>query len=127
MTISSRRSWIGPWLMLVAAIHTVFGLVVFAPVLSGMLARGLFNSVGDDAMAGAVAWFLLFGGPLALLAWQVWLAERRAAWAELRVLGWGLLAVTIVGLLLMPMSGFWLALPAVWGLLRRATGTRGQG
>jgi hypothetical protein len=30
--------------MLVAAVHTVFGFVVFAPVLSGMLERGLFNS-----------------------------------------------------------------------------------
>jgi hypothetical protein len=113
--------------MLVAAVHTVFGFVVFAPVLSGMLERGLFNSVGSDAMTGAVTWFLLFGGPLALVAWQVWLAERRAAWAELRVLGWGILALTILGLLLMPMSGFWLALPAVWGLLRSATGTHAHG
>lgn len=127
MTLTTRRPWIGPWLMLVAAVHTVFGFVVFAPVLSGMLERGLFNSVGSDAMTGAVTWFLLFGGPLALVAWQVWLAERRAAWAELRVLGWGILALTILGLLLMPMSGFWLVLPAAWGLLRRATGARAHG
>ncbi|MGQ3054012.1 MAG: DUF6463 family protein [Roseateles sp.] len=127
MTFTARRPWIGPWLMLVAVIHTVFGLVVFAPVLSGMLERGLFNSVGSDAMAGAVTWFMLFGGPLALVGWQVWSAERRAAWVELRVLGWGILALTILGLLLMPMSGFWLALPAAWGLLRRPTGTRVQG
>jgi hypothetical protein len=120
MTTSSRRPWIGPWLLLVAAVHTVFGLVVFAPVLGDMLGRGLFNTVGPDAKAGAVVWFLLFGGPLALVAWQIWLAERRAAWAELRVLGWGILGLTVLGLLLMPMSGFWLALPAAWGLLRRA-------
>lgn len=127
MTLAPRRPWIGPWLMVVAAIHTVFGFVFFAPTLGGMLGRGLFNSVGQDAMAGAATWFLLFGGPLALVAWQIGLAEQRAAWAELRVLGWGILALTILGLLLMPMSGFWLALPASWGLLRRATGAHAQG
>lgn len=127
MSTSSVRPWIGPWLLIVAAVHTVFGLVVFAPVLGGMLGRGLFNSVGSDARAGAVTWFLLFGGPVALLAWQVWLAERRAAWAELRVLGWGILALTTLGLLLMPVSGFWLVLPAAWGLLRRAAGARAHG
>lgn len=127
MSTISRRPWIGPWLLIVAVVHTVFGLVFFAPVLGSMLERGLFNSVGSDAMAGAVTWFLLFGGPLALVAWQVWLTERRAASAELRVMGWCILALTALGLLLMPASGFWLALPAVWGLLRRPKDTAVHG
>lgn len=127
MKPTRRRPWIGRWLLLVALVHTVFGLVVFAPVLAGMLERGLFNTVGTDAMAGAVSWFLLFGGPLALLAWQIGLAERRAAWAELRVLGWGILALTTIGLVLMPVSGFWLALPAAWGLLRSTAGRPAPG
>ncbi len=127
MTTSSRRPWVGPWLLFVVDVHTVFGLLVFAPVLGDMLRRGLLNTVGQDAMAAAFAWFLLFGWPLTLLAWQVRLAERRAAWADLRVLGWGILALTLVGLLLMLMSGFWLALPAAWGLLRRARKTPAHG
>ena len=61
------RIWIGHWLMGVAALHTVFAVVVFGKVLRTMAERGLFNSVGTDPLVGAVTWFVLFGFVLALL------------------------------------------------------------
>lgn len=41
--------------MAVAVVHTIFAAVVFEPQLREIARRGVFNSVGTDPMAGAVA------------------------------------------------------------------------
>ncbi|WP_233589956.1 DUF6463 family protein [Acidovorax sp. FJL06] len=116
-----RASWKGGWLLAVAAVHTAFAAVVFLPQLQEIARRGVFDSVGTDPMVGAVAWFVLFGGVLALLGWAVLLLERHAVLAPvpLRPLGMGVLALTVLGIVLMPASGFWLALPPALALCRR--------
>ena len=114
---SPRRAWAGPWLMGVAAVHTAFAAVVFAQPLQTLFERGVWNSVGQDPMLGAVVWFVLFGLVLALLGGAVSALERAGAQglAPLRRLGAGLLAMVLLGIVLMPASGFWLALvPALW-------------
>jgi len=116
------RPWMGRWLLAVAALHTLFGLLVFAGPLRQLLRLGLFDAVGTDPLMAAVTWFLLFGAPLALLGQALTLLERQAAVvdpASLRPLGWGLLGLGTLGIVLMPASGFWLLLPVVWALLRR--------
>lgn len=119
--LAKNRPWMGRWLLAVAALHTVFGLLVFAGPLGRMLHLGVFNAVGADPLLAAATWFLLFGGPLALLGQALTLLERQSHLdpAVLRPLGWGLLALGALGVLLMPASGFWLVLPVVWALLRR--------
>jgi len=115
-----NRPWIGRWLLGVALLHTAFGLPAFPQVLQQLWQLGVFNAVGADPLRGAVVWFLLFGAPLALLAWVITPLERQQQAAPLlRQLGWGLLALTAAGIVLMPASGFWLALPAAIALLRR--------
>ncbi|MCH7345455.1 DUF6463 family protein [Pelomonas sp. CA6] len=117
----TTRPWMGRWLMGVALLHTLFGLVVFSAPLARMWQRGLFDTVGADPLLGAVSWFLLFGAPLALLGLALSALERLCATtAPWRALGLGLLGLTALGLLLMPASGFWLALPVAFALLRRA-------
>ncbi len=108
-----RTAWKGLWLLAVAAIHTLFAAIVFPPQLEEIVRRGVIDSVGTDPMAGAVAWFVLFGAVLALLGWAVLLVERHAAPAPrlLRPLGLGVLALALLGIALMPASGFWLVLP----------------
>lgn len=120
-SLATNRPWMGRWLLAVAALHTVFGLLVFAGPLQKMLRLGLFNAVGADPLLAAATWFLLFGAPLALLGQALSLLERQPQLdpAALRPLGWGLLALWALGVLLMPASGFWLVLPVVWALLRR--------
>lgn len=117
-TLSPTRPWMGRWLLAVAALHTLFGLLVFAGPLQQLLHLGVFDAVGADPLLGAVTWFLLFGAPLALLGQALSLLERRVEAASLRPLGWGLLALSLLGIVLMPASGFWLLLPVVWALLR---------
>ncbi|MBU0746281.1 MAG: hypothetical protein KKB95_23265 [Gammaproteobacteria bacterium] len=102
----------------VAVVHTVFAVVVFQPQMREIVERGVFDSVGTDPMRGAVSWFVLFGGLFALLGWAVMLVERQAALAPvpLRALGAGLLALALLGIVLMPASGFWLVLPPALAL-----------
>jgi hypothetical protein len=85
MTTSIRtpRHWIGHWLMLVAAIHTVFGLVVFRTDLYAMASQGFFNTVGADPRRAAVAFFMLFGFLLAMLAQAVTALENKGPSASL--------------------------------------------
>ena len=124
--LTLRTAWKGLWLLAVAAIHTVFAVVVFLPQLEEILRRGVIDSVGADPMVGAVAWFVLFGAVLALLGLAVLLVERHTAAApfSLRSLGLGVLALALLGIALMPASGFWLVLPPAlalcWGPGRQA-------
>lgn len=124
--LTLRTAWKGGWLLTVAAIHTVFAAVVFLPQLEEIVRRGVIDSVGSDPMVGAVAWFVLFGVVLALLGWAVLLVERHMAPAPgaLRPLGLGVLALALLGIALMPASGFWLVLPPAlalcWGPGRQA-------
>ena len=116
---STHHHWIGHWLMLVAVIHTVFGLVVFRTDLFAMASVGFFNTVGADSRRAAVAFFMLFGFLLAMLAQAVTALEHKGPSASLRNIGWSLLGLCAIAVLLMPASGFWLAIPAVWALLRK--------
>lgn len=113
------RPWVGHWLLAVALLHTLVSALMFGPTLQAMWQQGLFNTVRGDALRGAVSWFVLFGFLLALLALAITPLERARQTSALRQLGWGTLALTGLGLLLMPLSGFWLALPAAWALLRQ--------
>lgn len=113
-----QRRWVGRWLIVVSVIHTLFALVVFGRVLRSLVERGLFNTVGKDPQVAAVAWFVLFGVVLFIAGLAVDALE--AARVPLpRSLGWSLLALVALGLVLMPASGFWLALPPAVALLVR--------
>lgn len=117
--------WRGRWLLAVAAIHTAFALVVFRGPLLAMARDGLFDAVKQDPMRGAVAWFVLFGAAIAVAASAVDHLEARGA--PLRGLGVGLLATVGLGLVFMPASGFWLALPPALSMVfgrDRATESR---
>lgn len=114
------RRWIGRWVMAVGALHTLLGLVVFAPQLRELLAAGGWNALGDrDPMRSLAFWFL-FGGLYALLigALADWI-ERATGGPLPRVFGWTLLGSTVVGAVLAPVSGFWLLVPPAVAALRR--------
>ena len=113
------RAWKGRWLIAVSVVHTIFGLVVFSEPLAGIVRRGIFNSVGTDPLTGAVAWFLLFGFALFLAGLAIAELERESSRPLPRSLGWALLFVVLVGVVLMPVSGFWLALPPAVSLAGR--------
>ena len=113
------RPWKGLWLIGVSVVHTIFGLVEFSETLAGIVRRGIFNAVGTDPLTGAVAWFMLFGFALFLAGLSIAELERESTRPLPRSLGWALLFVVLVGVVLMPVSGFWLALPPAVSLVGR--------
>jgi hypothetical protein len=113
------QRWIGNWLMGVAVLHTAFAAAVYGGVLRDIGARGVFNTVGSDPLTGAVAWFVLFGVLLFACGLAVAALERAGAPMP-RALGVCLLVLTVLGVVLMPASGFWLAFPPAVALLLRA-------
>lgn len=122
--MKGRKVWMGKWLIAVAGLHTAVGLVMGAPVLWDIVRRGVFNTVTDDRpLTGMVAWFMLFGVVLALLGMAIHSLERSDYFHGARALGVGTILMTLTGVILMPVSGFWLAFPPAIGLLRMRTGT----
>jgi hypothetical protein len=113
------KHWIGPWLIGVSVIHTAFAMLLFSEVLLGVISRGLFDSVGTDPLVGAVVWFVLFGALLFICGLAVWGLERVLDGALPASLGWSLLILALLGVILMPDSGFWLAFPPAITILIR--------
>ncbi|MCX7219565.1 MAG: DUF6463 family protein [Burkholderiales bacterium] len=115
----NRKIWIGRWLILVALLHTLFAIVVFGKVFLDIVQRGVFDTVGNDPMTAAAVWFLLFGAVLALMGMAIHSLEQNNNFTSARALGVGTLLLSLIGILLMPASGFWLALPAAFALMRK--------
>jgi len=115
---SDRRRWIGRSIIAISIIHTIFAFVVFWMPIQQILADGLFNVVGEDPMRGAVTWFFFAGIFMAATGFAVDLIEKSGVHMSLRPLGIFLLIFTILGIIMMPVSGFWLILLPAVGMIR---------
>ena len=111
------KHWIGLWLIVVSAVHTVFAVAVFGDALASILNRGVFNTVGTDPKTGAVVWFVLFGAMLFVCGLAVAELEKSSSGQIPKSIGWSLLAMAIIGVTLMPASGFWLVFPPAIAVL----------
>jgi Family of unknown function (DUF6463) len=107
----SMKYWIGKWIVAVSIIHTIFAFVVFPEVISQIFHDGVFNSIGVDPLRGAVVWFILFGFVLFALGLATNIIEEMSNGDVPSSIGFSLLFVIFSGVVLMPISGFWLALP----------------
>jgi len=108
----------GYLLIAISIIHVLVGILICAVPLADIAHNGIFNAVSPDLLSPnfdreAAFWFMMFA-PLLFAIGQL------CCWAEVQrltlpaFLGWNLLAVSLVGILLQPISGFWLLiLPAI--------------
>lgn len=117
------KHWISRWVLGVAFLHTLFAFVVLGPHMLAMLREGLFNTVKTDPTAGVTAWFFLFGILLVLLALPLQTLEK-AGMALPKGFGWGLFGLAVLGVVLMPDSGFWLVFPPALAIMAGKTGAR---
>ena len=110
----------GAILMAIAVLHQVVGIVMGLgldpnipftgqPPLAAMFHDGVVNSVGLDPWRQAITWFLLWGLVFGLLGFTTHQAERRGV-RPTRSFALLLAALCIVGIVLMPVSGFWMGL-----------------
>ena len=113
------KNWIGKWVMFVSIGHIVVGSVFYGGTYRELAANGFYNSV-NSVKTGLAVWFALFGVVLFVVGMLIFTIEKH----ELQVsqsVGITLLLLTIVGILLMPVSGFWLMFPAIFAIFYKRT------
>ena len=110
------KKWQGNWIIGVAFGHTVFALIMFANDYLSLFEHGLINSISSDREAAAV-WFILFGQVLFIIGLLIKHLEYTSDKPFPLSISINLLLMTIVGVVLMPASGFWLIFPPVIAML----------
>jgi Family of unknown function (DUF6463) len=117
-----RRRWIGRWILVVGVLHALLGFGIYIDSVAAVVREGLWNTVNGTVQGRPEAfWFIAAGFLLMLLgALTSWIEARLE---PPRFLGWTLLAFAAVGIVMMPVSGFWLLLPpGVAFLMKRSPG-----
>lgn len=90
--------------------HTVVGVVKYRPALVAIFRDGYFNAATGHAERLVAFWFLMFGAMLMLLGQITLYAARSQDMELLRVLGWYVAVVGIIGATALPRSPFWVAI-----------------
>lgn len=113
-----RRPWIGKSFLIIGILHSIIGLIIFHDSLGGMFRDHLMNTVtlNGDPRRLAAFWFLLTGGTLMIAGGLVGEIECRKSRLP-AFLTWSFAAITLIGILIMPLSGFWLLLVPTAGLI----------
>lgn len=118
-------AWIGKWTVGIGVIHCTFGIVFMNEVLAVLWSEGVFNTVNGQPNREATFWFLYTGFLLILFGFMVDRLERsRLKIPTMVIVGFGL--ITIVGAVVMPISGIWLMLPPFIGMSLYNRRTRGD-
>ncbi len=106
--------------MAVAVLHEVVGVFFYFDTLVDIGEAGIINTINPPYwQRDAAFWFLMFGLMLFLCGWIThWLISQTGRLPSFW--GWSLLAVCAIGVILMPASGFWLAMPIAWLMLQQA-------
>ena len=103
------RTHIGQLLMGTGALHTVIGILGFRRTLVEIHRARYLAAIGRDPERNAVLWYLTTGALLVVLGQLARSTQERTGEVP-QSLGWGLLAISVPGVVLLPASGFWLVL-----------------
>jgi hypothetical protein len=124
------RATPGKLLLGIGALHEAVGVAAglgaIAPpdgparnLFREILAAGVVGAVEADRLRTVLFWYLFFGLLLLMLGWALDRWEVRGDTLPASI-GWQLVALALGGGLLIPASGFWLALVPGVLVLRRA-------
>ena len=111
-------AWIGKWLFAVGVIHLSFGLAFMHEILALLWSDRLWNTVNGQPPREAVFWFLCTGVMLLIAGALVNQVEHKALGIPVFVT-WSFVALTLIGVIVMPISGIWLLIPPVAGMVTR--------
>ena len=114
-----KNAWkISGWyLFVVGVIHNAFGVVFFSDILRDLWNAGVINSVSDQFDRNCAFWFL-FSGFLFIYLGLHWQEQIRRYQEPLsKFSAWGLTAIVVSGVIIMPVSGFWIVLPLCFIML----------
>ena len=99
----------GHLLIATGVLHTLFAVGGFATPLADIGRAGLVNAVDPYPDRQLAFWFLLSGVLLVLFGQLVRWTQARTGTVPAHV-AWELVAISVIGAILMPISGFWLVL-----------------
>ncbi len=100
----------GHSLMGIGALHTLVGLVAFSKPLADVAQDGFVNAIDPYLDRQVAFWYVLAGVLLFALGQSCRWAHRQTGLVPIS-LGWTLLAIAVLGVILMPIAGFWLFFP----------------
>jgi uncharacterized protein DUF6463 len=109
-------SWISKWIMFVAVGHATVAMIFFGNTYREIIQNGLYNTVLSEKI-GLAVWFLLFGFLLFIFGMLLAVIEKNNLSKTPKSIGVALLLLTTLGVVLMPVSGFWLLFPAALAIL----------
>jgi uncharacterized membrane protein len=103
---------LGPALVLVGIGHAAVAFVLFPDGLAAIAHDGVVGAISDRSSGEvhAAFWFALFAPALVFLGWVTSHALVRDDRELLSLLAWFFVGTGIVGVVVMPVSGFWLVL-----------------
>jgi hypothetical protein len=101
------------------ALHTLIGVLGFRGTLIEIHRAQYLAAIGRDPERNAVLWYLTTGALLVVLGQLARSTQERTGEVP-RSLGWGLLAISVPGVVLLPASGFWLVMGQALLVLTKA-------
>lgn len=109
------RRLCGPLLMATGVLDLLYVLVFHYRQLSAIAGDGFFNAVDPDVAFSTfdretAFWHVMFGATAVILGGLVHWSQAGAGTLP-AFLGWSLLVLGAIGVILMPISGFWVVLP----------------
>lgn len=113
------KKYSGLFMWLTGLLHNVVGLILFWEPLKEMFLGGLFNTVVVPHYdRGLAFWFLFSGFMMFLLAHLMnWIIKDKGLVVP-KLVGWHLLYLSILGVITMPISGFWVVIPQAILIIR---------
>jgi hypothetical protein len=114
------KAWIGKNLFIIGIGHSFVGLVAFRKTVALIINENILNtiSINSNSPKEAAFWFLITGFALMIIGSLVNLIENNNIGMPAFLL-WSLILITAIGVLMMPVSGFWLLLVPIIGLIIR--------
>lgn len=100
----------GLFLSLTGVLHICVAIIDFGDKYKGMISDGFVRSLSDTNRALAF-WFLVIGGLLIIMGQTLSHYIKQTQQPPPLFLGYILLAFSIVGCFIVPVSGFWLFIP----------------
>src|SRR5262249_43606219 len=102
--------------VLIGVGHAACTFVLFPGAASALVTRGIVGAISVESPAELVAafWFALFAPALVWIGWLVSHALARDDRRLLALIGRVLVGISVVGVVVMPVSGFWAVLAVGW-------------
>ena len=100
----------GNLLIATGILHNMVGFVMGWSVLTDIARSGFINSINNEMDRNAIFWFL-FTGFMIIMMGKLMQDYLKAGWPLPKWLGISLLVLSVIGCIMMPLSGFWLVVP----------------